>query len=76
MRGLVLILNRSRKKAPRLRTLDRILLGLGAMLVAPQRMLKVAVAVRPATLLRHDLGVLDGGRAASAHISPRVIAAG
>ena len=36
----LLILNRSRKKAPRLRTLDRILLGLGAMLVSPQRMLK------------------------------------
>jgi len=48
----LLILNRSRGKAPRLRTLDRILLGLGAMLVAPQRMLKIAVAVRPATLLR------------------------
>jgi transposase InsO family protein len=48
----LLILNRSRKKAPKLRALDRILLGLGAMLVSPQRILKVAVAVRPATLLR------------------------
>lgn len=48
----LLILNRSRKKAPRLRTLDRLLLALSAMLVSPQRMLKVAVAVRPATLLR------------------------
>jgi transposase InsO family protein len=48
----LLILNRSRKKAPRLRTSDRILLGLGAMLVAPQRVLKGAIAVRPATLLR------------------------
>jgi putative transposase len=48
----LLILNRSRKKAPRLRALDRILLGLGAILVSPQRILKVAVAVRPATLLR------------------------
>lgn len=48
----LLILNRSRKKAPKLRTVDRIVLGLGAMLVSPQRMLKVAVAVRPATLLR------------------------
>ena len=47
-----LILNRSRKKAPKLRALDRILLALGAMLVTPQRMLKVAVALRPATLLR------------------------
>src|SRR5687768_199516 len=48
----LLILNRTRRKAPRLRTLDRILLGLSASLVAPQRMPKVAVAVRPATLLR------------------------
>jgi hypothetical protein len=48
----LLILNRSRKKAPKLRALDRILLGLSPMLVSPQRMPKVAVAVRPATLLR------------------------
>jgi len=48
----LLILNRSRKKAPKLRALDRILLGLGAMLVSPQRILKLAVAVRPSTLLR------------------------
>jgi putative transposase len=48
----LLILNRSRKKAPKLEPLDRILLGLGAILVSPQRILKVAVAVRPATLLR------------------------
>jgi hypothetical protein len=49
---LILILNRSRKKAPKLRALDRILLGLGALLVSPQRILKVAVAIRPSTLLR------------------------
>jgi putative transposase len=48
----LLILNRSSRKAPPLRALDRILLGLGAILVSPQRILKVAVAVRPATLLR------------------------
>ena len=48
----LLILNRSRKKAPKLRALDRLLLGLGAMLVSPQRILKVAVAIRPSTLLR------------------------
>ena len=48
----LLILNRTRKKAPTLHALDRILLGLGAILVSPQRILKVAVAVRPATLLR------------------------
>ena len=43
----LLILNRSRKKAPKLRALVRILLGLGAMLVSPQRILKLAFAVRP-----------------------------
>jgi transposase InsO family protein len=32
--------------------LDRILLGLSAILVSPERILKVAVVVRPATLLR------------------------
>jgi hypothetical protein len=48
----LLILNRSRKKAPRLRPFDRILLGLIAMLVGPRRVLKIAVAVRPTTLLR------------------------
>jgi putative transposase len=48
----LLVLNRSRRKEPPLRALDRILLGLGATLVSPQRILKVAVAVRPATLLR------------------------
>jgi len=48
----LLILNRPRKKAPRLHTFDRILLALSAMLVSPRRMLKVAVALSPATLLR------------------------
>lgn len=43
----LLILSRSRKRAPNLRSLDRVLLGLGAMLVSPQRMLKVAVAITP-----------------------------
>jgi hypothetical protein len=45
----LLILNRSRKKAPQLRTLDRIPLALGAMLVSSRRTLKIVVAVRPAT---------------------------
>ena len=48
----LLVLNRSRRKAPPLRVLDRILLGLGAILVSHQRILKVAVAIRPSTLLR------------------------
>jgi putative transposase len=48
----LLILNRSRKRAPKLVVPDRVLLGLTALLVSPRRLLKVAVAIRPATLLR------------------------
>src|SRR5712671_7278208 len=45
----LLILNRSRKRAPRLGPVDRLLLGLGTLLVSPRRLIKVAVAIRPAT---------------------------
>jgi transposase InsO family protein len=38
---------------------DRILLGLGAILVSPQRILKVTVAVRPATLLRFHRALVE-----------------
>jgi putative transposase len=48
----LLILNRSRNRAPKLVVLDRVLLGLCPLLVSPRRLLKVAVAIRPATLLR------------------------
>jgi putative transposase len=48
----LLILNRSRKRAPRLGPVDRVLLGLGTLLMGPRRLMKVAVAIRPATLLR------------------------
>ena len=48
----LLILNRSRKRAPKLGAVDRVLLGLGALLVSPRRLLKVTIAIRPATLLR------------------------
>jgi putative transposase len=48
----LLILNRSRRRAPKLGAVDRVLLGLGALLVSPRRLLKVTIAIRPATLLR------------------------
>lgn len=32
--------------------MDRVLLGLGALLVSPRRLLKVTIAIRPTTLLR------------------------
>jgi hypothetical protein len=48
----LLILTRSRKRVPKLLVADRVLLGLGALLVSPRRLLKVTVAIKPATLLR------------------------
>ncbi len=48
----LLILNRSRKRAPRLGAVDRVLLGLGTLLISPRRLMKVAVVIRPTTLLR------------------------
>jgi putative transposase len=54
----LLILNRSRKRAPKLFVLDRVLLSLNALLVSPGRLLKVAVAIRPATQLRFHRALL------------------
>jgi len=48
----LLILNRSRNRAPRLTPWDRLLLGVGAFLVAPNRLPKIAIGIKPATLLR------------------------
>jgi hypothetical protein len=44
----LLILNPSRKRAPKL----RVLFGIGAFLISPQRVPKIAILIRPATLLR------------------------
>jgi putative transposase len=48
----LLILNRSRKRAPKLGVIDRVLLGLGTLLISPRCLMKVAVVIRPTTLLR------------------------
>jgi putative transposase len=48
----LLILNRSRKRAPKLGVIDRVLLGLGTLLISPRGLMKVAVVIRPTTLLR------------------------
>src|SRR5262250_2178628 len=51
LRHQVLILNRGRKRAPNLRTPDRIIAGLCTLLMRPARVLWSAVALRPSTLL-------------------------
>lgn len=47
----LLILNRSRRRAPNLRILDRLIAGLCSLWIKPSRLRRVAIAFRPSTLL-------------------------
>ena len=47
----LLILNRSRKRAPNLRAADRIIAGCCALLMRPARVLRSAIVLKPSTLL-------------------------
>jgi putative transposase len=48
----LLISNRARRRAPNLNSFDRLLLGLGSLFVAPNRIPKLAVILKPRTLFR------------------------
>lgn len=47
----LLILNRSRQPSPHLRTSDRLVAGLCALLIRPARLIRSAIVVKPQTLL-------------------------
>src|SRR6476660_6325015 len=47
----LLILNRSRQRSPNLRTSDRLVAGLGALLIRPARLIRSAIVLNPSTLL-------------------------
>jgi hypothetical protein len=47
----LLILNRSRRRSPNLRVLDRIIAGFCSLWIKPRRFCRVAVAFKPSTLL-------------------------
>ena len=47
----LLILNRSRKRSPRLRPRDRVVVGVCALLMRPRRLARVAIVLKPSTLL-------------------------
>src|SRR5262249_46249272 len=50
------ILNRNRKRAPNLRSLDRIIVGFCALFIRRARLIRSAVTLQPSTLLHlHDL---------------------
>jgi hypothetical protein len=69
----LLILNRSRKRAPNLRALDRIITGLCALLMRPPRVIRCAIVLRPSTVfhlhrvLRGPTNVLGAGGHGSVH---------
>ena len=46
------MVNRGRKRAPNLNTTDRIIYGLCTLLIRPSHLLRSAIVVKPATLLR------------------------
>jgi hypothetical protein len=50
-RHQILILNRSRKRAPHLRVSDRIIAGLCTLLMHPSRVLRCGMVLKPSTLL-------------------------
>jgi putative transposase len=52
LRQQLIVLRRSRRRAPNLTTLDRFLFGFGLFFLRPGRASKVAVALRPSTFLK------------------------
>jgi putative transposase len=48
----LLILRRARRRAPNLRFADRLLFGLGSLLLGPRRLFRTAIVIKPSTLLR------------------------
>jgi len=55
----LLVLNRHRRRAPRLSPVDRLLLGFGSSLLKPRRLFRSAIILRPATLLRFHRALRD-----------------
>src|SRR5918993_366706 len=47
----LIVLRRGRQRAPNLTLSDRLLCGLGSLFLSPGRIRKLAIAVRPSTLL-------------------------
>jgi hypothetical protein len=56
MKQQLLIINRTRQRAPNLSVLDRFLLGFWSLFLNPRHILRAAVIIRPSTLLKfHNL---------------------
>src|ERR1700680_1491963 len=55
----LLILNRSRHRAPNLHPIDRVVAGLCAALMRPARVLRSAIVLRPSTILGFHCALVD-----------------
>src|ERR1700687_3617720 len=55
----VATVRRARKRAPRLTRWDRLLFGIGAFWVAPNRLPKIAIGIQPSTLLRFHRALIQ-----------------
>ena len=56
MKQQLLIINRSRRRAPNLTPIDRMLLGFWSLFLSPHHIQRAAVILRPSTLLKfHDM---------------------
>ena len=56
MKQQLLIINRSRRRAPNLTVIDRLLLGFWSLFLTPHNIQRAAVILRPSTLLNfHDM---------------------
>ena len=56
MKQQLIVINRSRQRAPNLTPVDRMLFGFWSMFLNPHRIQRAAVIIRPSTLLKfHDL---------------------
>src|SRR5271157_5304349 len=55
----LLIVRRSRRRAPTLRTADRVLFGFCSQFLSRRRLIRTAIILKPATLLRFHRGFRD-----------------
>ena len=66
----LLVLNRSRQRAPNLRTMDRIIAGLCTLFMRPSRLFRSAIVFKPSTILGfHREARLNGTKVG--HWQPR-----
>jgi hypothetical protein len=55
----LLVMQRSRRRAPNLHTADRLLFGFCSLLLSPRRLMRTAIILKPSTLLRFHRRLMD-----------------